>query len=72
MTGFIGGSVTELWGRVAIFTHFRKQRERRGPLSINAFFNEKTLDYLFDNQAFVGFVPPQYLSTILTKTLTLF
>jgi hypothetical protein len=30
------------------------------PLSINAFFNTKTLDYRVDNQAFVGFVPPQY------------
>ena len=24
------------------------------------FLNEKTLDYRFDNQAFVGFIPPQY------------
>ena len=26
------------------------------------FFNEKTLDYLFDNQASVGFAPPQYFA----------
>jgi hypothetical protein len=30
------------------------------PLSILPLFNAKTLDYLFDNQAFVGFIPPQY------------
>ena len=27
-------------------------QSQKGPLSINAFFNEKTLDYLIDNQAF--------------------
>jgi hypothetical protein len=34
------------------------------PLSINAFFNAKTLDYQRDNQAFVHFRTPQYLSII--------
>jgi hypothetical protein len=33
---------------------------KRRPLSINAFFNAKTLDYRVDNQAFVIFIPPQY------------
>jgi hypothetical protein len=32
------------------------------PLSIFTLFKPQTLDYLFDNQAFVGFISPQYLS----------
>jgi hypothetical protein len=30
------------------------------PLSINAFFNGKTLDFRIENQAFLVFMPPQY------------
>jgi hypothetical protein len=30
------------------------------PSVFSLFFNEKTLDYLFDNQAFVGFAPSVY------------
>jgi hypothetical protein len=34
--------------------------EKGRPLSINAFFNDKTLDYQTDNQAFVVFCTSQY------------
>jgi hypothetical protein len=32
------------------------------------FFNEKTLGYLFDNQAFVDFIPPQYFTILAQKS----
>ena len=38
-------------------SYILKQLDKKRPLSINAFSNEKTLDYLVDNQAFVGFIP---------------
>jgi hypothetical protein len=33
------------------------------PLSIFTLFNAQTLDYLFDSQAFVGFVPSVFLNS---------
>ena len=44
---------------------------KKHTLSIFAFLNEKTLDYLFDNQAFMGFVPPQYLVLSLVYLLNI-
>jgi hypothetical protein len=41
-------SVTQLWIRIAIFTHT--------PQYLRS-FNAKTLDYRFDNQAFLGSIP---------------
>jgi hypothetical protein len=46
--------------RSCIIHTFHKIKTASIPLSIFTLFNEKTLDYRFDNQAFVGFVPPQY------------
>jgi hypothetical protein len=37
-----------------------KNSKKRGPLSIKAFFKQKMLDYLLDNQAFTVFRTPQY------------
>ncbi len=45
----------ELFTLLKCYTIMEKNCNIHTPLSIFLFFNEKTLDYLFDNQAFVGF-----------------
>jgi hypothetical protein len=42
-------------------------KSKKHPLSISPIFNEKTLDYRFDNQAFVRLVPPQYIEHLELK-----
>jgi hypothetical protein len=51
---FVYADVLNLFGLRKYFARAGKG----GPSVFCAFLNEKTLDYLFDNQAVVGFVPP--------------
>jgi hypothetical protein len=53
----IGFLLKMIWAKVI---NLVKISSKGGPSVFCAFLNEKTLDYLFDNQAVVGFVPPQY------------
>jgi hypothetical protein len=53
--------------RSCIIHTFHKIKTASIPLSIFTLFNAKTLECLFDNQAFVGFVPPQYFTHFLLQ-----